>query len=802
MQLRKIVMGFLILLIGTGYSFAQNTGSISGVITSTEGHLQYANVLIYNDADSLKPVQAVITDSTGKFTLNNLADGRFKINVFLIGFVTEKRVIVVSNQLNKINAGNILLKTLPKELQAIQVSGQKKLIEKTAEGFVVNAGANLTQVGGTLTDLLRSTPTIVVDGDGSVTLRGKTPLILINGRNSSFTNTDQIASSSIESIEIINNPSAKYDAAAESGIINIKLKKNKQNGFNGAMVLGSGYGARGRMNSSILVNNKTSKWNIGLGYDNRFGGRIRSINGDRTNFNLPDAYKLTQRRSDTRTDALHNIKFNMDYTPDKKNSFGFEALRNYEDENNNEFLTSTISTKLNQFNTKSTRRSIEIQHEKLSEFEMNHSKKFDNKRKSWTSSISSSFGDERQNTGITSQALNESNVILGNEFLQQTKNYEKSNVTNLKTDYVQPISENAEILTGYKSTIRHLDADFKSLDNINGNFVPNVLTSNRFDFREQIHAGYLQYSSFTGKKENPIMKYDIGLRAEQVWNKGKVLSNNATFNNNYLKLFPSVGVAYFKNQDEFWKLTYSKRISRPSLGQLNPFVDITDSLNPHGGNPDLKPELIQSFELGYSKDLSAFSMYSVLFYRHSNNAIRSFTLFKPNGVALTIPLNFGNVSTYGLENVATVKASSIYDFNISFSLFQQNYEGKDLAKDAANNVFSWNGKWINNVSPWKGGKLQITGVYNSPLATTQGTINAIYYADLGFQQKLGKGNARLGLVFSDVFNTQKYGYKRLTSDFSFTRISKTDTRAFLLTYAYTFRTSFKEKLMENKFSND
>jgi len=802
MQIKKIVMGLLILLLATGYSFAQNTGSISGVITSTEGHLQYANVLIYNDADSLKPVQAVITDSTGRFTFNNLADGQFRINVFLIGFVTEKRVIVVSNQLNKINAGIILLKTLPKELQAIQVSGQKKLIEKTIEGFVVNAGANLTQTGGTLTDLLRSTPTIVVDGDGAITLRGKTPLILINGRNSSFTNTDQIASSSIESIEIINNPSAKYDAAAESGIINIKLKKNKQNGFNGAMVVGSGHGARGRMNSSVLVNNKTSKWNIGLGYDNRFGGRIRSLDGDRTNFNLPDAYKLTQRRSDTRTDALHNIKFNMDYTPDKKNSFGFEALRNYQDENNNEFLTSTITTKLNQFNTKSTRRSIEIQHEKLSEFEMNHSKKFDDKRKSWTSSISSSFGDERQNTGITSQALNESNVILGNEFLQQTKNYEKSNVTNLKTDYVQPISEHAEILTGYKSTIRHLDADFKSLDNINGNFVPNALTSNRFDFREQIHAGYLQYSSFTGKKENPIMKYDFGLRAEQVWNKGKVLSNNAAFNNNYLKLFPSMGVAYFKNQDEFWKLTYSKRISRPSLGQLNPFVDITDSLNPHGGNPDLKPELIQSFELGYSKDLSAFSIYSVLFYRHSNNAIRSFTLFKPNGVALTIPLNFGNVSTYGLENVATVKASSIYDFNISFSLFQQNYEGKDVAKDAANNVFSWNGKWINNVSPWKGGKLQITGVYNSPSATTQGTINAIYYADLGFQQKLGKGNARLGLVFSDVFNTQKYGYQRLTNDFSFTRISKTDTRAFLLTYAYTFRTSFKEKLMENKFSND
>jgi outer membrane receptor protein involved in Fe transport len=801
-QFRKIVIAILCLFLGAGRLYSQNTGNIHGSVSSTEGHLQYANVLVFNNVDSLKPIQAVITDSTGKFSFSNLTEGRFILKIFLIGYETEKRMLEINNVQKNVDAGNIVLKMMPKALQTIQVSGQKKLIEKTSEGFVVNAAANLTQVGGTLTDLLRNTPTIVVDADGAITVRGKTPLILINGRNSSFTNTDQIASSSIESIEIINNPSAKYDAAAESGIINIKLKKNKQNGFNGAVVLGAGYGARGRLNSSILVNNKTSKWNVGLGYDNRFGGRIRSINGDRINFNLPEAYSLVQRRSDTRTDGLHNTRLNIDYSPNKKHSFGFEALRNYEDENNKEFLTSTISTKSNQFNSTSTRKSIEIQKEKLTEFALNHSKKFDDKRKSWVSSINSSFGDEKQQTGITSQALNEKGAFLGNEFLQQTKNYEISNVTNLKTDYVQPISAKAELQTGYKSTIRHLDADFKSLDYINGTFVSNGLSSNRFDFKEQIHAGYLQFSTVTGNRENPLLKYDVGLRAEKVWNSGKVLSNTATFNKNYLNFFPSVGLAYFKNQDEFWKLTYSKRISRPSLGQLNPFVDITDSLNPRGGNPDLKPELIQSYELGYSKDWSAFSVYAVLFYRHSNNAIRSFTLFNPNGVALTIPLNFGNVSTYGVENVATVKAASVYDLNISFSLFQQNYEGQDLAKDVVNNVFSWNGKWINNLTPWKGGKFQITGVYNSPSATTQGTVNAIYYADMGFQQKLGKGNARLGLVFSDVFNTQKYGYQRLTKDFSFTRISKTDTRAVLLTFAYTFGTSFKEKLMENKFSND
>ena len=781
---------------------SQENKSIQGVVSSAEGHLQYANVLLFHGLDSIKPLHAIITDSSGRFAFTNLQSGTYTIKVLLIGYTSNQRVITLSADQKNIDLGMINLKILSKELESIKISGQKKLIEKTAQGFVVNASANLTQVGGTLTDLLRNTPTIVVDGDGAVTLRGKTPMILINGRNSSFTNTDQIASSSIESIEIINNPSAQYDAAAESGIINVKLKKNKQNGFNGAMVVGTGYGARGRFNSSVLLNNKTSKWNIGAGYDNRFAGRTRGLTGDRTNFNLPDVYSIKQTRADKRTEALQNMKFTVDYSPNSNNQISFEALKNFTGENNNEFLTSTISNQQKLFGSKTTRQSIEITNEKLSEYAMNYNRKFSDKRKSFTSSISTSIGNEKQNTDITSQAYDVLDHKKGNEFLQKTNNYQNTTLTNLKADYVQPISERSELLTGYKGTLRNMDADFQVRDKINGALIQNILASNNFKFNEQIHAGYIQLNSYNGTKDNPTFKYDMGLRGEGVSNDGVVKTTNQTFKNNYFKLFPSAGIAYFKNADEFWKINYSRRINRPGLGQLNPFIDITDSLNPHGGNPDLKPELVNSLELGYSKDLKAFNFYSVVFYRHANNAIRSFTIFKPNGVALIIPVNFGNVSTYGLEQVTTVKASRVYDFNLSFSLFQQKYEGSNVAKDVVNNVFSWYGKWINNFTTWKGGKLQVTAVYNSPLATPQGKRVAIYYTDLGFQQKLGKENGRLGLVISDVFNTQRNGFVQNTKDFTFTRKSKIDSRAILLTFALTIGGKFKEKLMENKFIND
>ncbi|MGE5106794.1 MAG: outer membrane beta-barrel protein, partial [Sphingobacteriales bacterium] len=214
------------------------------------------------------------------------------------------------------------------------------------------------------------------------------------------------------------------------------------------------------------------------------------------------------------------------------------------------------------------------------------------------------------------------------------------------------------------------------------------------------------------------------------------------------------------------------------------------------------PELIHSFELGYSKDWDKLSLYSMLYYRYANNSIRQFTVLKPNGVALAQPQNFGTVITYGIENIFTAKPFSKYDFNLSVSFFRQNINGSNVSNDVAGNIFSWYGKLINNFVLWSGSKLQLSGVYNSPIATPQGKRIAIYNADLGFQQKLGKGNSRIGLIVTDIFNTQKNGFITNAEDFSYNRRVKADTRAILITFAYTFGTSFKEKLMENNFTND
>ncbi|WP_291286002.1 TonB-dependent receptor [Flavobacterium sp.] len=780
-------------------TFAQNS-SVKGTVSDGKLAIEFVDVVLKNSADSTKVAGYAVTDALGNFSLDNLASGEYQLQFRLIGFKTLTQKLKFAG--TPLSVGTITLHTDANLLNAVVVNSQKKQIQKTSEGFIFNAVSNLTQAGGTATDMLKNIPTVAVDADGGITLRGKSPMILINGKNSAITNMDQIAASSIESIEIISNPTAKYDANAESGIINIKLKKNNQSGMNGAVVLGSGFGAKGRLNSSVLLNHKTDKWNFGLGYDNRFAGRTKKIKGERINYLIDDEHYINQNRSDQRTEGLQNLKFNIDFSPNENNSFSFEALGNMESQDNGETLYTQVNNSANQFFSNNKRHSLELERSKVGELAFSYDRKFADDRKSLNASITSSFNKHRENTDIDTYQFDQYYNLIGAAAWQRTHNYEHENISNAVVNYALPVSEKSILETGYKGTFRFFDSDFQSADQTNGEYIVNPLASNGFKFNEQINAVYGMLNSYIGTKEAPKWKYNLGLRAEQVSNNGKTQNNSDNFSNHYIKLFPSASLQLNLASDEFLKIGYSKRINRPDLDNLNPFIDITDALNPHGGNPYLKPEIIHIIESGYTKEWSKYSFSTNAFYRNATNSIRQYAELQDNGVVLQQPKNIGSTITYGLETIFSLKPIGFYDANISITAFQQNINASNLAQDVVNNAFSWYGKIINNFVPWKGGKLQIIGNYNSALATAQGKRIPIYNVDMGFQQKLGKGNARLGLVVTDMFNTLESGFKNNTALFSNHRTSKSDTRALMITFAYTFKSDFKEKLLENQFSTE
>ena len=798
---------FASLIVFFSFSSAQDMGSVLGIITDGKQPVEFANVYVSLPEDSLKASAATVSDSTGAFLLSNLQIRNYVLSVSMIGFQKKNiRIAIASSAV--INLDTIIIDPDPNLLNTVEIKALRDIVQRTDEGFAFTAKDNLTQAGGTAADLLRNMPGVLVDADGVITIRGKTPLTLINGRISGIAGADRTAAldripaSSIERVEIINNPSARYDADAEGGIINIILKKNADAGTNGAFALGAGMGSRYRLNASGIINHKTKLWNLGASYDNWYTTRTRKLRGDRTNYDVPDQYYLTQRRSDERLIFYQNAKLNADYTPNANTALNIEALWAFPGEDNHETLNNTNQTSDYNFVNRNQRYSNEIRRTQNAELSVNFRRRLKNPARTIAVNINDAVGNERENTDITTSIKSQQNETLGTSSIQRTHTYQITNLLNVSLDYSQPLSEKWTFESGYKVIQRFLNADYKRSTLQGNEYVIDPVNSNIFDFREQIHALYTQVSGWTGVKEQPKWKYTFGLRAEGVWNHGQTANHSEDVQNQYFKLYPSLNITYHTEGSNDVKLTYSRRINRPGLDQLNPFVDITDSLNQHSGNPQLKPELVHSINLGYTVTLPKFTITTSVFFRTRSNAVFTYTVLDSNGVALMKPLNFGNATTFGLEAIATYNASSHWNINLSLSAFDTQIDSKSAGAEIAVNQSSWYTKLINNFSIGGKSKLQVIANYASPTPIPQGKSIPIYHVDFGFQHQILKGRGRIGIVGTDIFNTQKSGQVTSDSNFYFTRTSKLDTRAVIVTFAYTFRSSVSEELMENRFKND
>lgn len=799
---------FTLMLLIQVLAFGQKSGSISGKVLDSENNIvEFVNVFLTSVNDSTTIVNGTVTDNTGSFDLTNVPLGKYFIQFRFIGFLNHQQTVILDDVSKNIDLGTIIMKQDAIALNAIEITAFRNLIQRTDEGIVVNASENLTQIGGTAADLMKNMPGVQVDMEGNLTMRGKTPLIMINGRVSAIggvdrvTNLEQIPASTIERIEILTNPSAKYDADAESGIINIVLKNNTNLGTNGAAALGGGFGARYRLNGSFLFNHNTNKWDLGLAYDNWFTTRTRTVNKQRVQYDSDDNHFLSQPREDERTIQTQTARFNVGYTPNSKNSFKLEGIWLFEGQDNYETIVSTTETSLHDFTSRNSRFSNEIRRFQTGELLFNYTRNFIQNRV-LSIDANSAIEYNRENTDISTQSLSEENAEIGSPFLQKTHFYEDANLTNFSINYLHPIKESGLFETGYKTTLRFINDDYLRSNQQNGSFITDLSHTDIFKFNEQIHALYLQYTGWTGTQQEPKLKYHFGIRPEQVLNTGDNVQSSYNFSNNYFQLYPSASLIYYTPKRNSFKLAYSKRINRPSIGDYSPFIDITDSLNVWSGNPDIQPEISHSFELTQNQTFKKASLTTSLFYRLTSNSIFPYTTIDNNGVSTTRPENFGNSYTYGAEAFFTYNPINFWKINLDASIYEQRIEPSAKLQNAPENLLSGYAKFINNFDVWKNGRFQITTNYTSPIVIPQGIIKEVYFIDLGFQQKILKGQGRLALTVTDIFDTQRSESTVSGSNFEYTHYRKVDTRAVMLIFAYTFKSEFKEKLLENKFKNE
>lgn len=768
----KITLIFLLLLSAFSFGFGQQVGQkVSGTVISgeTETPVTFCQIAIYSHG-STHPIKGAVTNDKGEFQIS-LDAGLYDLVVLMVGF-ENKEIARVEIKDKNIDFGTIILMPSTKQLEEVVVKGNKRDIVTGLEGLSIDAQLNNASAGGSVLDILRSAPSITISDEGTVMLRGSSANILINGRTSALSSDlEQIAANLVESIEIINNPNAKYDAQAASGIINIKLKKEQKEDTDGAaeFTIGTGY----RMNSGIHLNHRSKALNLRLGYSYKRWPRTKHIAIQRELFSMDE--KLEENRKEEKSDNEHTIDWGADYWFGK-NKISYEGLFNREKENEREQVKTRIFQH-QEWVSQGLRASHEIEDNYTVDNALAFERQFDDAarefkalasyslRNDWESGDLTTFSDVKKPEQITDRERSITN--------------EKRSTLALKADYAQALLLGA-LNVGYKFTHRSIDDDYnyKVVDKKTGHYLNLVSISNRFVYKEQVHAAYLLYD-FAEEK----FKVSVGTRFEETDIKGEVMNNGASITKSYLNLFPSLQALYELNKAQSLKFTFSRRIERPKAKLLNPFPDITDSLNIKLGNPALAPEYIQSFELGHMIDLPAVNFTFNFYYRHVAGEI-DYLLKIEDGVSYAQPANLNSSQIYGVEAINSASPFSWWRINASFSLFKTEVDGSNLNDDYVNKGVSWNAKLNSDFKLFYKLNLQMNASYLAPEVEVQGRNLAQYYIDMGLQRKFFHDKASIRISCSDVFNTLKKRSEIKGEDYRQIIEEKKETRIFLATLAY------------------
>ncbi|MFT5617855.1 MAG: iron complex outermembrane receptor protein [Arenicella sp.] len=787
-------------------------GRLVGEIVDEAGKpVEYATVALMHLRDS--SLTGAITDAKGKFEITEIKLGRHELKVSFIGYETYvQNPIALSPRAEAgidQNLGSIAIKPSAAMIEAVEVSAERDIMEMSLDKKVFNVDKNITATGGSATDVLQNVPSVSVDIDGNVSLRGSENVnILIDGKPSGLTGAsrqailEQIPAATIERIEVITNPSAKYDADGTAGIINIVTKKNGVKGLNGSVTVN--VGTRDKYNATGLLNYRKGKWNHSFNYSYRYDPRFREGTNFRENLFLSElgtvdsATFLNQVTDGNQNRTSHLFKFGTDYSIDNKNTLSMSVLYNQNSRGRDELINyefldgSRATTQLNTRNTEenSDRESVD--------FNLGYSKDFNKKGQNLSVEMrySDTWGSQLGEFVEQYRDGNNNSLPDTTDLVQRNLADNSSNITTIQIDYVNPVSKTKKYEFGYKSILRNIlnDFQFEDFDESTQNYIPSALLNNEFDYSEDVHAAYVNYSQGFGK-----LSLQAGLRAEQTFTQSDLVTTGETFENDYFSLFPSGYLSYNPTDKDEWRIGYSRRVNRPRTRQLNPFRNNSDLQNVREGNPFLLPEYIDSYEVSYARNWDKISLTSTAYWREIHDMIRSFRTVLDDQSILRSYVNLSGGRSYGLEMVMSGKVTKWWNLTLSTNVFQSEIDGSNIEADLNNDAFTYSFRMNSNIDLPKDIKLQISTFYRAPFVTTQGEIQAFYSTSLALQRKILKGKGTVNVRLSDVFNNLRFKFDQegtfLDEGTGFTQSSyrKRESRIGYLSFSYRFGKATSKK---------
>jgi len=753
----------------------------------TEQPLEYATISIFAKRDG-SLVNGDITDENGMFAIK-VRPGMFDVKFEFLGYNETNIENVKLTPENPIqDLGLITMEFQAAALDEVVVTEERSSLQLGLDKKIFNVGKDLSSRGGSAADVLDNVPSVQVDVEGNVSLRGSQNVrILIDGKPSGLIGNGTnglraIQSNMIERIEVITNPSARYAAEGMAGLINIVLKKNQAKGFNGAFEATVGWPQNTGISAN--VNYRANKFNFFLNYGVSYrkgpGGGFNNIS-----LITEDTTFLTRQNTDRERGGLsNNIRFGADYNINKKNTLTTAFNLRLGDENN--FSSSEYLDYINNYDnfiSSTIRTDDEFEDESRLEYSLVHKKTYDRKGQKWTTDIRYQDNRESEGSDLMNTYFNpDGSPSLREQLMQRSGNDELSNQLIISSDFVLPFSKESKFEVGGRVSIRNIDNDYK-VEEFNDN-AWNVIPGfqDQFQYDENIFAAYLIYGNKIGK-----VSYQIGLRPE--YTDVTTTTKDSISPRDYLNFFPSGHIGYELPNNSNIQLSYSRRVRRPRFWDLNPFFTFSDDRNFFSGNPLLDPEFTDSYEFGHVKYWDKASLSSAVYYRHTTDKIQRNSEVDSVGNYQTKPQNLATEDAFGLEFNVSLKPVKWFRFNSDFNFYRSIIDGQNVDEQFTADTYTWFARGTARFTAWKTTDIQLRFNYRAPRETTQGLAKAMGSLDFAASRDIMNDKATLTLSVRDVFNTRRRRYRTEgLNDFGYTFIREGDfqwrARQANLTFSY------------------
>ncbi|WP_430966678.1 TonB-dependent receptor domain-containing protein [Spongiimicrobium sp. 2-473A-2-J] len=753
----KYVLLLFLFLFGTlGYAQQKRTTFTGKVVEKSSGQpIAYATVLVA-DNETKQAIDGTTTLEDGTFSLETNASNYY-IEISFIGF--KKKVLQApTTERPKIDLGTIEISEDAQQLEEVVVEGEISQTVFKLDKRVFNVGKDLSTTGASALEVLNNVPSVNVNIEGQISLRGSQGVqVLINGKPSILTSDENnalgtITADMIDRVEVITNPSAKYDAEGTSGIINIVIKKEEQKGLNGSISVNTG--APNNHSIGVSLNRRTEKFNLFA----QLGAGYRELPNEITvrNTDLTTGNTILSEGEEFRNEEFYNFILGTDYyfsptsvltlsgnfaleIEDQPSTTNFAALDGTGNETSAWERTEVTEARNPKFQ-------YELQYKKDFEDDEDHDLLF--------SALGNFFGKDQSSEFLDTTISGEDR-----DAEQNTRTDFKESVFTFKLDYTKPFSDEFSVETGAQYILNDVSNDFEVQNLENGEFVTDPGLTNIFEFDQNV-LGVYGTAAYEGEKWG----LKAGMRLENTEVGTLLVNTNEANDQNYTNLFPSAHTSYKFSEKVSMQAGYSRRIYRPRLWDLNPFFNIRNNFNIRQGNPNLLPEFTDSYEVTGIFFVGKTPLNLGVYHRYTTDIIERISFFEDN-VNITRPENIGTNNAWGVEFNTKYSPANWLTFNVDFNYntFSRQGSFEDTVFDFSAN--RWSSKLLTKIKiPWDI-DFETTGNYRSAYQTVQGEINDVVFLDLGLRKKILKGKAVLNLSVRDAFASRIRENQIVQNDF-------------------------------------